>query len=88
MKFFRRDKTPIPDEDPSESIKQLVKTIAGYVGYSNLENRKLTDSSLRSYLSNHLQKIVDKSAELQGLLIQNQILAAWSTYGQVNNLIK
>jgi len=88
MKFFRRDKKPVPDEDPSESIKQLVKMVAGYVGYSNLENRKLTDSSLRGYLANHLQKVVDKAAELQGLLIQNQILAAWSTSGKVGALLK
>ncbi|MHA1910636.1 MAG: hypothetical protein ACTSYA_02970 [Candidatus Kariarchaeaceae archaeon] len=88
MKFFRRDKKPIPEEDPSESIKQLVKIVAGYVGYSSLDNRKLTDSSLRGYISDNLQKLVDKSAELQGSLIQNQILAAWSTSGKVNSLIK
>ena len=88
MKFFRKDKKPVPEEDPSESIKQLVKIVSGYVGYSSMENRKLTDSSFRGYFRENLQKIVDKSAELQGLLIQNQILAAWSTSGKVNALLK
>ena len=88
MKFFRRDKKPVPEEDPSESIKQLVRLVAGYVGYFNLDNRRLTDTSLRGYLRDYLQKVVDKSAELQGLLIQNQILAAWSTSGKINSLLK
>jgi hypothetical protein len=88
MKFFRKDKKSVPESDPSESIKQLVKTVVGYVGYFNLENRKLTDNAFRGYFIDNLQKVVDKSAELQGLLIQNQILAAWSTSGKVNALIK
>ena len=88
MKFFRRDNKPAPEETPSESIKQLVKLVVGYVGYATLENRSLTDTAFRGYFVKNLQKVADKSAELQGLLIHNQILAAWATSGKINALIK